>query len=204
MVRCSRISSSPNLVHSLNDGRASGNNGAKPIQILFAGAESSNIMPRVNDVTRLLEAIDHGDPKAAAELPPLVYHELRHMAAARMARESPGQTLQATALVHEAWLRLGADAQPAWQNRAHFFGAAAEAMRRILVERARRRLAAKRGSGMEPLKADAYCQGWRFHSKAMLGPGTPYTGDLWDEACSAELLRREAAGLLGDAVPSNP
>src|SRR6516225_4597263 len=108
-------------------------------------------MQRVNDVTRLLEAVDQGDPKAAADLLPLVYDELRRMAAARMVRESPGQTLQATALVHEAWLRLGADAQPAWKNRAHFFSAAAEAMRRILVERARRRLAVKRGKGVEPL-----------------------------------------------------
>src|SRR5215472_15410041 len=92
----------------------------------------------VSDVTRLLGAIDQGDPKAAAELLPLVYDELRRLATARMAKEAPGQTLQPTALVHEAWLRLGADAQPGWQNRAHFFGAAAEAMRRILVERARR------------------------------------------------------------------
>jgi RNA polymerase sigma factor (TIGR02999 family) len=108
----------------------------------------------VNDVTRLLDAANQGDPKAAEDLLPLVYDELRRMAAARMARELPGQTLQPTALVHEAWLKLGADEQPAWQNRAHFFGAAAEAMRRILVERARRRLAVKRGGGVEPLNAD--------------------------------------------------
>jgi RNA polymerase sigma factor (TIGR02999 family) len=101
----------------------------------------------VSEVTRMLEAIDQGDTRAAEELLPLVYDELRRLAAHQMAAETPGQTLQPTALVHEAWLRLGADAQPAWQNRAHFFAAAAEAMRRILVERARQRLALKRGGG---------------------------------------------------------
>jgi len=100
-----------------------------------------------NDLTRLLRAIDSGDPGAAGELLPLVYDELRRIAAARMAREQPGHTLQPTALVHEAWLRLGGNDAPSFQNRAHFFGAAAEAMRRILIERARRRLAAKRGAG---------------------------------------------------------
>ncbi len=106
------------------------------------------------DVTQLLSAIDSGDSKAAEELLPLVYEELRRLAAARMANEQPGHTLQPTALVHEAWLRLGADAQPQWQSRAHFFAAAAEAMRRILVDRARRRLAAKRGGGGERVEFD--------------------------------------------------
>lgn len=103
----------------------------------------------MSDVTRMLESIQHGDPKAADELIPLVYQELRKLAAQKMAREQPGHTLQATALVHEAWLRLGADAQPGWQNRAHFFAAASEAMRRILVERARRKHREKRGGGAE-------------------------------------------------------
>jgi RNA polymerase sigma factor (TIGR02999 family) len=92
-----------------------------------------------DDVTQLLNAIDSGDSKAAEELLPLVYEELRRLAAARMANESPGHTLQATALVHEAWLRLGGDQQPRWKNRAHYFGAASEAMRRILIDRARKR-----------------------------------------------------------------
>src|SRR2546427_1041411 len=108
----------------------------------------------MSDVTRILDRVQQGDPKAAEELLPLVYEELRKLAAVRMTNEQPGQTLQPTALVHEAWLRLGADAQPQWQNRAHFFGAAAEAMRRILVERARRRLVAKRGGGVVPVDAD--------------------------------------------------
>jgi RNA polymerase sigma factor (TIGR02999 family) len=105
----------------------------------------------MSGVTRILERVEQGDPKAAAELLPVVYAELRRLATHLMNGESPGHTLQPTALVHEAWLRLGADAQPQWQNRAHFFGASAEAMRRILVEHARRRLRAKRGGGVEPL-----------------------------------------------------
>ena len=105
----------------------------------------------MNDLTRVLERVEKGDPRAAGELLPLVYGELRRLAAHLMNGESSGHTLQPTALVHEAWLRLGADAPPRWQNRAHFFGAAAEAMRRILVEHARRRLRAKRGGGGEPL-----------------------------------------------------
>jgi len=93
---------------------------------------------QVSDVTRILDAVERGEPQAAEELLPLVYEELRRLAAARMARERPGQTLQATGLVHEAWLRLGGEAQTIWQNRAHFFGVAAEAMRRILIDRARK------------------------------------------------------------------
>jgi RNA polymerase sigma factor (TIGR02999 family) len=100
----------------------------------------------MNDVTRLLEALQHGDARAGEELLPLVYAELRQLARAKMAREQPGHTLQATALVHEAWLRLG---DQRFENRGHFFAAAAEAMRRILIDRARRRQAAKHGAGAE-------------------------------------------------------
>jgi RNA polymerase sigma factor (TIGR02999 family) len=102
----------------------------------------------------ILERARQGDPKAVEELFPLVYRELRELAAAKMAREKPGQTLQPTALVHEAWLRLTGDESPQFESRAHFFGAAAEAMRRILIERARRRLAAKRGAGAEQIDVD--------------------------------------------------
>ena len=102
----------------------------------------------VSDVTRLLHAAERGDAQAATELLPLVYEELRRLAAHKMAQEAAQHTLQPTALVHEAWLRLvGEDGQKQFANRAHFFAAAAEAMRRILVDRARRRLAAKRGAG---------------------------------------------------------
>jgi len=108
----------------------------------------------VSEATRILDAIQQGDPKAAEDLLRLVYDELRQLAAHKMAGEAPGQTLQPTALVHEAWLRLGADAQPTWQSRGHFFAAAAEAMRRILVERARRRTALKRGGGADRVSLD--------------------------------------------------
>jgi RNA polymerase sigma factor (TIGR02999 family) len=98
------------------------------------------------DLTQILAAIEQGDPNAAADLLPLVYDELRKLAAARLAEEKPGQTLQATALVHEAYLRLvGGGRQDGWSGRGHFFAAAAEAMRRILVESARRKARLKRG-----------------------------------------------------------
>src|SRR5947208_16020151 len=100
----------------------------------------------MDDVTQILLAIDAGDPHAAAQLLPLVYDELRNLAAARMAAEKPGLTLQATALVHEAYLRLvGPESGRSWNGRGHFFGAAAEAMRRILVEAARRKRRVKHG-----------------------------------------------------------
>ena len=105
----------------------------------------------MNDVTHILKAIEQGDPKAAGELLPLVYDELRKLAACKMAHEAPGQTLQPTALVHEAWLRLGGSADQAWDSRAHFFGAAAEAMRRILIENARRKAALRHGAGQARL-----------------------------------------------------
>lgn len=101
----------------------------------------------MKDVTRILNAIRAGDAQAGDELLPLVYDELRKLAAHKMAGESPGHTLQATALVHEAWLRLSGPHPQNWENRAHFFGAAAEAMRRILVEHARRKQSLKRGGG---------------------------------------------------------
>lgn len=101
----------------------------------------------MSDVTVILQAIGRGESQASEELLPLVYDELRRLAAARMAQEAAGHTLQPTALVHEAWLRLAGHNEQPWQNRAHFFAAAAEAMRRILIERARRKSRLKRGSG---------------------------------------------------------
>lgn len=114
----------------------------------------------MSHVTQILSRIDSGDPAASAELLPLVYAELRNLAAARLAQEKPGQTLQATALVHEAYLRLigdrliGDSGGPKWNSRAHFFGAAAEAMRRILVESARSKGRAKRGGQWQRLSLD--------------------------------------------------
>lgn len=110
----------------------------------------------MSDVTRLLSQIDAGDPAAAEQLLPLVYDELRKLATARLAMEKPGQTLQPTALVHEAYLRLvdGADDDTAWDSRGHFFAAAAEAMRRLLVESARRKGFAKYGGGRQRVELD--------------------------------------------------
>jgi RNA polymerase sigma factor (TIGR02999 family) len=101
----------------------------------------------MSDVTLILNAINRGESQASEKLLPLVYDELRRMAAARMAQESAGHTLQPTALVHEVWLRMVGDADRTWANRAYFFGAAAEAMRRILIERARRKACVRHGSG---------------------------------------------------------
>jgi RNA polymerase sigma factor (TIGR02999 family) len=103
----------------------------------------------VSDATRILQAAQQGDPNAAADLLPLVYEELRRLAASKLAREAAGQTLQPTALVHEAWLRLIGDEDKHWDGRAHFFAAAAEAMRRILIDRARRKHSQRHGGGRE-------------------------------------------------------
>lgn len=108
----------------------------------------------MSDATLLLTALDQGDPQAAEKLLELVYEELRLLAASKMAREAPGQTLQPTALVHEAWLRLVGAQNPKFENRAHFFSAAAEAMRRILIDRARRKLAQRHGGGFERVDLD--------------------------------------------------
>jgi RNA polymerase sigma factor (TIGR02999 family) len=110
----------------------------------------------MSEVTQLLSQIHAGDPKATEQLLTLVYDELRQLASVRLAREKPGQTLQTTALVHEAYLRLagGADTPPHWENRRHFFSAAAEAMRRILVDSARRKGALKRGGGQHRVEVE--------------------------------------------------
>lgn len=121
----------------------------------FAPEWQTSTLAFVSDLTQILQQIDGGNASAAEQILPLVYDELRKLAAAKMARESPGQTLQPTALVHEAWLRLGGEAQPNWKNRAHFFSAAAEAMRRILIENARRRRAVRHGGELEKLSASA-------------------------------------------------
>jgi RNA polymerase sigma factor (TIGR02999 family) len=108
------------------------------------------ILIHMSDVTRLLSQIENGNPAAADQLLPIVYQELRKLAASKLAHENPGQTLQATALVHEAYLRLVGQAQPQeFDGRGHFFSAAAEAMRRILVERARQKRSVKRGGGLD-------------------------------------------------------
>ncbi len=108
----------------------------------------------MSDVTRILDRLQQGEPKAAEELLPLVYEELRRVAARKVSLQPPGQTLQATALVHEAYLRLVGDGQRRWEDRRHFFGAAAEAMRHILIDRARRRLRTRHGGNAEKVELD--------------------------------------------------
>ena len=108
----------------------------------------------MSEVTRILAAIERGDVRAVDELFPLVYQELRQLAAQRMSKEKPGQTLQATALVHEAYLRLVGGEQQHWRNRRHFFSAAAEAMRRILIENARRKQSLRRGGDRKRIRLD--------------------------------------------------
>jgi RNA polymerase sigma factor (TIGR02999 family) len=103
----------------------------------------------MSEATSILEALGQGDPRAADKLLPLVYQELRQLAAHKMAQEKPGHTLQPTALVHEAWLRIVGNENKAWDGRAHFFGAAAEAMRRILIENVRRKAALRHGGGQQ-------------------------------------------------------
>src|SRR5438477_3190693 len=108
----------------------------------------------MNEFTQILDAIGRGDPQAADQLLPLVYEELRRLAAHKMAQESPGHTLQPTALVHEAWLRLTTNDNRTWNDRTHFFSAAAEAMRRILVESARRKNRLRHGGGQQRIHLD--------------------------------------------------
>src|SRR5437773_901715 len=120
--------------------------------ILSSATQSSR--ESVNDATLLLTAVEQGDPTAAEKLLDLLYEELRRLATSKMAQEAPGQTLQPTALVHEAWLRLVVSKNPRFENRAHFFSAAAEAMRRILIDRARRKLTQRHGGSLERVDLD--------------------------------------------------
>src|SRR5687767_1344010 len=108
----------------------------------------------MSDITQLLAAAERGDPKASEEILPIVYEELRRLAAVKLSRELPGQTLQPTALVHEAWLRLTGSGEQRWNGSGHFFAAAAEAMRRILIERARSRKRVRHGGGLQRIDLD--------------------------------------------------
>ena len=160
----------------------------------------------MNDVTRLLSAIEDGDPRAAEELLPLLYSELRRLAAEKLSREKPGQTLEATALVHEAYLRLVAGgASRHWDGRGHFFAAAAEAMRRILVEQARRKGRVKHGGGLErqadevDLAAPERPERLLSLDEALdrLAAGNPQAAELVKLRYFAGCSNAEAAALLG-------
>jgi len=148
-------------------------------------------------VTQILERVQQGDPQAAEELLPLVYEELRKLAAQKMAREAAGQTLQPTALVHEAWLRMaGGDGQVQFQNRGHFFAAAAEAMRRILIDRARSKQAAKHGGGWERVELETIDAPARADEDTLLGVNDSLEALAREDASAAELVKlRFFAGL---------
>src|SRR6266581_3529746 len=161
----------------------------------------------MSDVTRILEAIQHGDGRAADELLPLVYEELRKLAAHKMANEMPGQTLQPTALVHEAYLRLIGSGQEHWSGRGHFFAAAAEAMRRILVENARRKGRVRHGGGLcrvDLLDADAAVAPTDGEQILLLDEALTRLADVRPQAAELVKLRffsglteEEAAPMLG-------
>ena len=161
----------------------------------------------MDNVTQLLNAIEHGDPQAASQLLPLVYEELRRLAAAKLAQEKPGQTLQATALVHEAYLRLvGEGGASSWDGRGHFFAAAAEAMRRILVDNARRKQRLRHGGGFQrvelaeellPLEAPDADVLAVHEALEQLTRQDPQTAELVKLHFFAGLPLEQAADLLG-------
>jgi RNA polymerase sigma factor (TIGR02999 family) len=154
----------------------------------------------MNEVTRILLALEQGQPHAADELLPLVYEELRRLAAAKMRQESPGQTLQTTALVHEAYLRLVGGEQPAaWNGRAHFFAAAAEAMRRILINRARDKQRLKRSGGRRRLDFDQVAVADRVADEELLALDEALEKlNAKDPACAELVKLRFFAGLTMD------
>jgi RNA polymerase sigma factor (TIGR02999 family) len=165
----------------------------------------------MSDVTHILSAIEQGDPHAAEQLLPLVYDELRKLAGAKLAQERPGQTLQATALVHEAYLRLvDVEQVQQWDSRGHFFAAAAEAMRRILVESARRKKSAKRGGHLKQVELDEHFTQntspdvlLALHDAlTKLALEDPVKAELVKLRCFAGLSHQEAARALGISRPT--
>jgi RNA polymerase sigma factor (TIGR02999 family) len=165
----------------------------------------------MNEITQILEAISRGEAKAANELLPLVYDELRRLAAAKMALEAPGQTLQPTALVHEAWLRLTGDENRKWNDRAHFFFAAAEAMRRILVDNARRKRAQRHGGGQLRVEMPEIAGSVNESDDQILAVNEALEKFAAQDKQKAELVKlryfvgmtiEEAAEVLGISVPT--
>ena len=163
------------------------------------------------EVTRILNADAHGDPRAPSELLSLVYEELRRLAAAKMASEAPGQTLQATALVHEAWLRLTSDDKRKWNDRTHFFAAAAEAMRRILVDNARRKRAQRHGGKLERVEVPEIASPIAQNADQILAVSEALEKLAARDKQKAELVKlryfvgmttEEAAEVLGISIPT--
>jgi RNA polymerase sigma factor (TIGR02999 family) len=165
----------------------------------------------MSDVTQILEAAHHGEPSAAGQLLPLVYAELRRLATHKMAHEAGTQTLQPTALVHEAWLRLVGSDHQQWDGRAHFFSAAAEAMRRILIERARRKRAVRHGGGQSAANVDEIDIAAPAQDDELLAISEALDKFAVRDQQKAELVKlryfvgltlEEAAEVLGVAVPT--
>ena len=155
------------------------------------------LQTHMSDITRILAEVERGDPRAAEALLPLVYEELRSLAAARMAAEMPGQTLQATALVHEAYVRLvGGDPGQPWNSRGHFFAAAAEAMRRILVDQARRKKADKRGGKGHRIPLDAADVGFTSPADELLDIDEALTRLAIEDPQAARLIQLRYFGGL--------
>ena len=164
---------------------------------------------RMSEATLLLSAVERGDPEAAGKLLDLVYEDLRRLATGKMAREAPGQTLQPTELVHEAWLRLVGSTNPSFTNRAYFFSAAAEAMRRILIDRARRKLSVRHGGGYERVDLDGQDLAAPDSDKHLLAvhealddlaKSHPVQAELVKLRYFAGLTNEEAAELLGVSI----
>ena len=165
----------------------------------------------MTDITQVIEAARQGDPQAATQLLPLVYTELRKLAAARMARELPGQTLQPTALVHEAWLRVSGPGHTNFQNRAHFFAAAAEAMRRILIDNARRKHALRHGGGQARVDFEEVDIAGPANDEQLLAVHEAVDKLAAEDTAKAELVKlryfvglsvEEAAEMLGISAPT--
>jgi len=157
----------------------------------------------MSDVTRILTAIEQGDPAAAEQLLPLVYQELRKLASAKLAKEQPGQTLQPTVLVHEAFLRLvDVDKSRQWNGRGHFFAAAAEAMRRILIENARRKQSERHGGGRQRLDLDSLNPGTEDRDDELLALDEALSGleERWPEKAKLVKLRYFAGMTIPEAA----
>lgn len=178
---------------------------------LFSAIDSVDSVParQMSDATVMLAAMERGDPQAAEELLVLVYDELRRIAAAKMMHEAPGQTLQPTALVHEAWLRLVAGKRPSFNDRAHFFRTAAEAMRRILIDRARRKQTVRHGGGYQRVDLDGFDpaapnmddQLFAVHEAlGKMASEYPVQAELVKLRYFAGMTNEEAAEVLGVAV----
>jgi len=161
----------------------------KPLVLASLSAWGQDNLGVVSEVTVILDRVEQGDPQAAAQLLPLVYDELRRLAAAKLTNEAAGHTLQPTALVHEAWLRLAGSERQQWCGRSHFFGAAAEAMRRILIDQARRKASAKRGGDPEREELHESRRELKAPSEEILAVNEALEALAAEDATAAEVVK---------------